>query len=238
MRTKLVWAAGAVLCLMIAIVMLGGGSKPMPIQKKVFDRFAKQYYRDIRKTDLASAGTSVLVKRAREVVEDMGFDFDRTLLLWLTHKDRVESQGGLDIYRSILVEPVAVAVAADLSDIERQIAPQTRRVFEAAASIPPGVELVSIRMIRECPSDGSRLKHDDLLQVLKDHGEPIDEGQPDLSIADAFFGLERAGFVKIHRRWENDVQYSDIEVVAPEAMRQVEAQLAYMVEIRTEMAPP
>ena len=238
-RNKWVWAAGAAVCIAMAVVLLlGGGSKPMPIREKVFDRFAKQYYRELHKTDLASAGTSVLVEQAREVVEDMGFDFDRTLLLWLTHKDRVERQGGLDVYRAILVEPVAVAVAAGLSDIDRQIAPQTRRVFETAASIPPGVALLPIRMIRECPTEGDRLRHDDLLQVLKDHAVPIDEGQPDLSIADAFFGLERAGFVKIHRRWENDVQFADIEVVAPEAMRHVEQQLAYMAEVRTQMAPP
>jgi hypothetical protein len=210
----------------------------MPIEKDVAQKFAKQYYREIRQTDLAAAGTKVLVERAREVVEDMGYDFDRTLVYWLSHKDRVESRGALDVYRTILVEPVAVAVSAGLSGIDAQIAPETKRVFETAAAVPPGVDLDAIRMIRECPSDGRLLKHDALLQVLKDNGRPIDAAQPDLTIADVFFGLERAGFIKIHRRWEKDVQFSDIEVLAPDAMRRVEEQLAYLAQIKAQAAPP
>jgi hypothetical protein len=238
-RSKLIGAAVLGLGLLIAMVLLlGGRPKPMPIEQEVFDKFAKQYYRGIRKSDLAEAGTKLLVERAHEVTEDMGYDFDRTLLYWLLHKDRVESQRGLDIYRAILVEPVAVAVSAGLSGIEDQVAPETRRVFETMATIPPGVDLTALRMIQACPSEGNRLKHDDLLGVLEDNDIPIDASQPDLTIADVFFDLERAGFIKIQRRWENDVQYSDIEVLAPEAMLRTEQQLAYLAEIKAQMEPP
>ena len=212
--------------------MLGGTPEPMPIERSVFDRFAKQYYREIRKSDLANLSANVLIQRAREVVEDMGYDFDRTLLFWMFHQDRVESEGGRNIYNTILVDPVAVAVAAGLSGIDETITPETRQVFETAAGIPPGVDLISIRMLKSCPSEGSLFKHDDLLQVLADNGMTTDSGAPDLAIADAFFGLERAGFIKIQRRWENDVQFSDIELLEPEAMQRVEDNLQYLDEMK------
>ena len=227
-----VGAAATVVVVIAAALMLGGSSRPMPVAPETFDKFAKRFYREIRPSDIAATDTRVLIDRAREVVEGMGFDFDRTLLLWLFRKELVESRGGSDIYRTILVEPVAVAVAAGLSGIEEQIAPETRRIFQTAAAIPPAVDLAAIRMIRGCPFDGHRLKHDDLLLVLQANDIPVDAGQPDLSIADAFFGLEQAGFIHIHRRWENDVQFSDVEVLAPEAMRLVEEQLVYLAEMK------
>lgn len=236
-RGKAVWALAAAACLvMVVMLMMSGASRPMPVESRVIDKFAKQYYREIRKTDLGSAATSTLIGRAREVVEDMGFDFDRTLILWLLHKDLVERQGALEVYRTMLVEPVAVAVAAGLSDIDAHIAPETRQIFESVAAVPPGVDLLSIRMVRACPSDGYRLKHADLLQVLEEHAMAGNAGSPDLAIADAFFGLERAGFIKIHRRWENDRQFSDIEILDLEGMRRVEAQIDYLAAMKVKFA--
>ena len=232
-RSKIVWGLGAAVLggIIALVVMLGGSPRSMPIESRVFDRFAQQYYREVRQTDLASLSTSVLVGRAKEVIDDMGFDFDRTLLLWLFHKDRVESQGGGDIYRTILVEPVAVSVAAGLSGIDTLIAPETKRIFQTVATMPPGVDLKAIQMVKACPSEGDRLRHDDLLRVLQENAVAI-ETSPDLAIADAFFGLEQAGFVKIQRRWENDVQFCDLELLDMEAMTAVEAKLRYLDEIK------
>ena len=236
-KSKVVWGLGAAVLggIIALVIMLGGSPRPMPIESRVFDRFAKQYYREVRQTDLASLGTSVLVGRAKEVLDDMGFDFDRTLLLWLFHKDRVERQGGGDIYRTILVEPVAVGVAAGLSGIDTLIAPETKRIFETVATMPPGVDLKAIQMVKACPSEGGLLRHDDLLRVLQENAVAI-ETSPDLAIADAFFGLEQAGFVKIQRRWENDVQFCDLELLDMDAMTAVEAKLRYLDEIKRQFS--
>jgi hypothetical protein len=59
----------------------------------------------------------------------------------------------------------------------------------------------------------------------------FDASQPDLAIADAFFGLERAGYIKIHRRWEKDVQFSDIEILDLAAMTDVEEKLEYLAKM-------
>jgi hypothetical protein len=236
-KSKVVWGLGAAVLggIIALVIMLGGSPRPMPIESRVFDRFAKQYYREVRQTDLASLGTSVLVGRAKEVLDDMGFDFDRTLLLWLFHKDRVERQGGGGIYRTILVEPVAVGVAAGLSGIDTLIAPETKRIFEMVATMPPGVDLKAIQMVKACPSEGDLLRHDDLLRVLQENAVPI-ETSPDLAIADAFFGLEQAGFVKIQRRWENDVQFCDLELLDMDAMTAVEAKLRHLDEIKRQFS--
>jgi hypothetical protein len=130
------------------------------------------------------------------------------------------------------VEPVAVAVAAGLSGIDAYVAPETRQAFETVAALPPGVDLLSIEMIKACPSDGNLLKHDDLLRVLEAHAVPIDTGQPDLAIADAFFGLEQAGFIKVQRRWEKDVQFSDVEILDLAAMNDAEGKLLYLDEMK------
>ena len=237
MKNKVVWGLGGLLlCGIIALVMmLGGSPRPMPIESRVFDRFAKQYYREVRQSDLASLSTSVLVGRAKEVLDDMGFDFDRTLLLWLFHKDQVERQGGEGIYRTILVEPVAVGVAAGLSGIDTLIAPETKRIFETVATMPPGVDLKAIQMVKACSSEGDLLRHDDLLRVLQENAVAI-ETSPDLAIADAFFGLEQAGFVKVQRRWENDVQFCDLELLDMGAMTAVEAKLRYLDEIKRQFS--
>ncbi len=236
-KSKVVWGLGAAVLggIIALVIMLGGSPRPMPIESRVFDRFAKQYYREVRQTDLASLGTSVLVGRAKEVLDDMGFDFDRTLLLWLFHKDRVERQGGGGIYRTILVEPVAVGVAAGLSGIDTLIAPETKRIFEMVATMPPGVDLKAIQMVKACPSEGDLLRHDDLLRVLQENAVAI-ETSPDLAIADAFFGLEQAGFVKIQRRWENDVQFCDLELLDMNAMTAVEAKLRHLDEIKRQFS--
>ena len=229
-RNKMVWGlAGAALIVVVAVVMmLGGDTPPMPIESKVFNAFAEQYQREVQKADLAGAGTVALIDLARDVTEDMGFDYERTLLLWLLRKDRVESNGAMAVYTQILVDPVAVAVAADLSGIVDRITPETRQILTVAAAIPPGVNLLPIKMVKSCPATGNRLNHDDLLQVLRTHSVVFDARQPDLAIADAFFGLERAGFIKIHRRWEKDVQFSDIEILDLAAMTAVEEKLEYL----------
>jgi hypothetical protein len=237
-RNKLVWAlAGIALIVLASFAMqLGRGTQPMPIEAQVISNFAKQYNREVRKADLGNAGAGLRIGLARQTVEDMGYNYDRTLLLWLFRKDLVESNGGMDVYTNIMVEPVKVAVAADLSEIRERIAPETHQIFGVAAEIPLGVDLRSIRMIKSCPATGDRLKHDDLLQVLQDNAIPIDAGAPDLAIANAFFGLERAGLLKIQRRWENDVQYSDIEVLDPEAMATIEGQLEYLQAVEEKFA--
>jgi len=237
-QNKIVWAgAGVALIIIVALVMLLGGSlQPMPIESKVFNAFAKQYNRDVRKADFTSAGTTVLIGVAREVVEDMGFDYDRTLLFWLFKKDLVESKGGLPVYTTILVEPVAVAVSADLSGIGELIAPETHQIFIVSAEIPLGVDLSSIKIIKACPATGNLLKHDDLLRCLKENAAPVDFSQPDLAIANAFFGLDRAGLVKIHRRWENEDQFSDIEILDLEALKAVEEKLEYLAGMKKKYA--
>ncbi|MCB2166552.1 MAG: hypothetical protein KQI78_02750 [Deltaproteobacteria bacterium] len=232
-RNKMVWGlAGAALIVVVAVVMmLSGDTPPMPIESKVFNAFAEQYQREVQKADLAGAGTVALIDLARDVTEDMGFDYERTLLLWLLRKDRVESNGGMAVYTQILVDPVAVAVAADLSGIVDRITPETRKILTVAAAIPPGVNLLPIKMVKSCPATGNRLNHDDLLQVLRTHSVVFDASQPDLAIADAFFGLERAGFIKIHRRWEKDVQFSDIEILDLAAMSAVQEKLEYLAKM-------
>jgi len=233
-KNKVVWAgAGAALCVVVALVMmLGSTSKPMPIEKKAFDAFAMQYNREARKSDYTSAGTTVLIGLAKEVIEDMGFDFDRTLLLWLFKKDLVESKGGLPVYTTILVDPVAVAVAADLSSIGELLAPETRQIFKVSAEVPSGVNLSPIKMIKACPANGNLLKHDDLFRLLKEDPLPIDVSQPDLAIADAFLGLEQAGMIKIHRRWENEDRFSDIEILDRGTLNAVEEKLEYLAAMK------
>jgi len=231
-QKPIVWVgagAGVALIITVALVMLLGGSmQPMPIESKVFDAFAEQYNRDVRKADFASAGTTMLIGVAREAVEDMGFDYDRTLLFWLFQKDLVESKGGLPVYTTILVEPVAVAVSANLSGIGELIAPETQQIFRLSAERPLGVDLFSIKIIKTCPATGNLLKHDDLLRVLQENAAPVDFSQPDLAIADAFLGLEQAGLIKIHRRWENGDQFSDIEILDREALNAVQDKLEYL----------
>jgi hypothetical protein len=236
-QNKKIWGlAGVALIAVVAVVMmLRGDPPPMPIESKVFDAFAQQYKREVQAADLAGAGTVALIELAREVVEDMGFDYESTIRLWLLRKDRVESNGGMEVYTQILVDPVAVAVAADLSGIVEQIPPETRQILSTAAAIPPGVNLLPIKMVKSCPATGNRLTHDDLLQVLRTHSVTIDASQPDLAIADAFFGLERAGFIKIHRRWEKDVQFSDIEILDLAAMTAVEEKLEYLDNMEKEL---
>lgn len=237
-KNKTIWVgAGAAICIIVALaMMLGGGTKPMPIEKRVFDAFANQYNHDVRKAEFANAGTTKLIGLAREVTEDMGFDFDRTLLFWLLRKDLVESQGGMPVYTNILVEPVAVAVAADLSGIGDLIVPETRQIFKIAAEVPSSADLSAIKMVKACPVTGNLLKHDDLLQVLKENAVPFDASQPDLAIADAFIGLEGAGLIKIHRRWENDDQFSDIEILDMGALNAVEEKLEYLNKMKVKSA--
>ena len=232
-RNKMVWGlTGTALIVVIAVVMLlSGDTPPMPIESRVFNVFAEQYQREVEKADLVGAGTVALIDLARDVTEDMGFDYERTLLLWLLKKDRVESSGGMAVYTQILVDPVAVAVAADLSGIVDRITPETRQILSVAAALPPGVNLLPIKMAKSCPATGNRLEHDDLLQVLRAHSVVFDASQPDLAIADAFFGLERAGYIKIHRRWEKDVQFSDIEILDLAAMTAVEEKLEYLAKM-------
>ena len=90
-------------------------------------------------------------------------------------------------------------------------------------------------MVNACPSEGDRLRHDDLLQVLEANSVAI-ESSPDLAIADAFFGLEQAGFVKIQRRWEKDVQFSDLEILDRDGMNAVETKLRYLDEMQRQFS--
>mgnify|MGYP001812321289 FL=1 len=72
-QNKTTWAiAGIVLIVLVALVLtIGGGSKPMPIESAVFNKFKNQYNLEIRKADLGSAGTMTLIALARDVVEDL-----------------------------------------------------------------------------------------------------------------------------------------------------------------------
>jgi len=91
-------------------------------------------------------------------------------------------------------------------------------------------------MVKACPATGNLLKHDDLLQVLKDNAMPFDASQPDLAIADAFIGLDGVGLIKIHRRWENDDQFSDIEILDLAALNAVEEKLEYLNKMKVKFA--
>ena len=61
---------------------------------------------------------------------------------------------------------------------------------------------------------------------------PFDASQSDLAIANAFIGLDGAGLIKIHRRWENDDQFSDIEILDLAALNAVEEKLEYLDKMK------
>ncbi len=237
-KNKMLWGvAGTVLILIVAFaVFMRGATAPLPIDVEVINKFSAQYNRELRKRDLANARTSELIGLTRELEEDMGYNYNRTLQLWLLRRDLVERVEALPVYTAILVEPVSVAIAADLSGLDEHLAADTYQIFELVAAIPTGADLETIRMIKACPSDGNLLKHDDLLRVLQDNAVPIDAGQPDLAIADAFFGLEQAGLIKIQRRWDNDTQFSDIEILDRETMNTLEGQLQELNALKAELA--
>ena len=89
-----------------------------------------------------------------------------------------------------------------------------------------------LAMLEECPREGLRLKHGDLLGVLQAHQIPIDAAHPDLAIQQAFAPLARSGLIHMQTSGAWGKETMDVEIRDPDRIAKVAETFKFIETMR------
>lgn len=206
----------------------------MPTDPATLGRFEAQFNQELRKIDLGRSRAITGVTIAGAVLADMGYDYNKTLRLWLLDPALRQGASGELLYARYLVGPLRDLTAISPQKAAELVDEPTLRIVQAQLEIPEGVTPNMLAMLQECPRAGSRLKHSDLLAVLQANHLPIDPQHPDLAIQQTFTPLARSGLIDMQNSGAWGKETMDIEIRDPDRIAKVAETFKFIETMRAE----
>jgi hypothetical protein len=215
-KNKIVMASVGILfgILIMGFFLFGGSDKGrMPTDLETIQKFLTKIDRASRKIELGGITIIDRIKLVKKVVEDMGYDFDKTALYFTFHTELGFNPNTEPLVTNFFATPVSAAYMDDPKGLKKVVGEDTFSFWEANSMNEAGVSLESIQIYNECPKQGNIMKHEDLVGILKKRGVNVDDKYPAMAIYDKFFAMKVGKLVKIHSRNENGIEKNDIEIL-------------------------
>ncbi|MBL0712618.1 MAG: hypothetical protein JJV98_02850 [Desulfosarcina sp.] len=230
----------AVVALAIAVVIIAAAvwheGERMPADAKTLETFVARF--NTRLLDIRDGRSRAVtyVKIARATIEDMGYDYDKTLLYWRFDRELSEDPRRRSIHDDYLIGPLKVLFELDAVRMEAIMAPETYARLENTMGIGENISLQSIRMLKECARGEALVKHEALVKVLQKYGMAVDSDFPEISVKEAFYGLSQNGLIRIHKRREWKDKRVDLEILDREQIAVQEKKLLQLESMYAQYA--
>jgi hypothetical protein len=228
---KILLGAGVVVAALIVLTIFHE-NPPMPTDAGTLARFAAAFDQKLLTIDVGRSRAITGVTLAQEIISDMGYDYGKTIRLWLLSPGLREGSNGELLYARYLVGPVRDLTAVNPRKAAELVDETTLRIIRAQLEIPEGVTPLMLAMLEECPREGLRLKHGDLLGVLQAHQIPIDAAHPDLAIQQAFAPLARSGLIHMQTSGAWGKETMDVEIRDPDRIAKVAETFKFIETMR------
>lgn len=198
---------------MVSIAALWHENGPMPADAATLKTFVTGFNNRLLKVKTGRARAVTYVKVARAVIEDMGYDYDKTLLNWRfnpTMSQEIRQRAFRDDY---LMGPLKILFELDAEQMNAFMAPETYAALENTLKIGDHITLESIHMLRECARGQTLVPHEALVSGLAKFDIKVDANFPALSVEEAFYGLHYNGLIQIHTRLEWKTKRVELEIL-------------------------
>ncbi len=229
-------AALAVVAL-VGIVVLWPEKGPMPADTATLETFVACFNRRLLEVRAGRSRAVTHVRVAKAVVEEMGYDYDQTLLYWRFNQALSKGVHRRQIRDVYLIGPLKVLFELDTDQMKSILAPETCAALEDALGIDDHVTLQSIRMLRECARGATRIEHEALVAGLRKFDIAVDPNFPEMSVKEAFYGLHHHELIQIRKSWEWKVKRVELEILDRERIADQEKKLLRLESLMAQYTP-
>ncbi len=204
------------------------GSGPMPADSATLQRFVSSFNTGLLAIKAGRSRAVTQIEVAKAVVEDMGYDYDQTLLAWRFNRALTRDTRHRTIGEDYLLGPVRTQFELDPRALRTFLAPATFAAMEKVESVGAHITLQSIELLRECARGRDWVPHEALTAGLGKFNVPFDPQFPEISIEEAFYGLRFNGLVQIHKQREWKTDWVELEIVDRDEIADQERRLRWL----------
>ena len=185
----------------------------MPADAATLEAFTAGFNRELLqvKTGRSRAVTHAYI--ARHVIEDMGYDYDQTLLDWYFNRALPQDDRRQTVHDEYLIGPLKILFELDAGQMKALMAPETYAALEEALGIGEHITLRAIRLLRECAQGATQVSHEAIMAGFHKFGIPVEPDYPEIAVGEAFYGLRYNGLVQIHKRREWKTKRVELEIL-------------------------
>ncbi len=173
---------------------------PMPADAATLAAFTAGFHGELLQVETGRSRAVTQVYIAKHVIEDMGYDYDQTLLQWRFNRALHQDARLQSIRDDYLIGPLNILFELDADRIKSIVAPDTYATFEETQGIGEHITLPSIRLLRECARGATQVSHEAIMAGFHNFGIPVEPDYPEIAVGEAFYGLSSLGLVQIHKR--------------------------------------
>ncbi|MDJ0855212.1 MAG: hypothetical protein QNI85_08235 [Desulfobacterales bacterium] len=217
-----------------AVPWHGGG--PMPTDATTLERFTSAYKTGLLDVDIGRSRAITQIGVAKEVVEDMGYDYDQTLLAWRFNPALSRDLRRRAIGDDYLIGPIRIQFELDPGVLRSVLDPATYAAMEEIEGVGDHITLRSIEMLRECARGEDRVPHEALTAGLGKFNVPVDPRFPELSIEEAFYGLRYNGLIRIHKQRAWNTKWVELEILDRAQIADQERRLRWLESMQARYA--
>ncbi len=197
----------------VGVAAIWHKADPMPTDAATLEAFSAGFNAELMevKTGRSRAVTHATI--AKQVIEDMGYDYDQTLLYWCFNRELPQDARWQSIRDDYLIGPLNILFELDADRMKSIMAPDTYAAFEETLGIGAHITLHSIRLLRECAQGATQVSHEAIMAGFYKFGIPVEPDYPEIAVGEAFYGLSNLGLVKIHKWREWRTKRVELEIL-------------------------
>ncbi len=195
----------------VAAIWHKGG--PMPADAAVLEAFTAGFNAELIAVETGRSRAVTHATIAKQVIEDMGYDYDQTLLYWHFNRELPQDARLQSIRDDYLIGPLNILIELDADRMKSIMAPDTYAAFEETLGIGEHITLRSIRLLRDCAQGTTQVSHEAIMAGFNKYGIPVEPDYPEIAVREAFYGLSSLGLIQIHKRREWKTKRVEIEIL-------------------------
>lgn len=236
-RRRLPAILGALLVAVIIAAVVWQDSAWMPADPATRETFVAGFNTRLLAIDEGRSRAITYVNVAKATIEDMGFDYDKTLLYWQFNPALSEDLHQRTIRDDYLIGPLKDLFALNAAQVKTFMNQETYTALENSLGIGEHITLPSIRMLRACAQGETLVQHETLVAGLQHYGIVVDKDFPELSVEEAFYGLRQYGLIEIHKRREWKTKRVTIKILDWDEIAAQEAKLRAQAKMSAQYVP-
>ncbi len=237
-RRRLAVIVGALLAAVLMIVtVVWQDSAWMPADAAVREAFVAGFNTRLLDIQEGRARAITYVKVAKATIEDMGFDYDKTLLYWQFNPALSEDPNQRQLRDVYLIGPLKDLFVLDAARVKTFMDKETYIALENMLGIGEHITLESILMLRACARGARLVPHEALVAGLQQYGIVVDKDFPEMSVEEAFYGLRQNGLIEIHKRREWKTKRITLEILDQDEIAAQEMRLREMAKLSAQYVP-
>lgn len=209
----------------VSVAAFWPGGQPMPADAAILETFVADFKAKLLEIETGRSRAVTHVRVAKAAIEDMGYDYDQTLLSWYFNQSLTIDDRRREIRNDYLISPLKVLFELDADQLKPLMAADTYATLADTLGIGEHITLPSIDMLRTCARGETLITHEALVTGLQKFGIVVDGDFPEIAVEEAFYGLSQNGLIRITTQREWKAKRVELEILKPAQIADQEKKL-------------